>query len=771
MIVSLKWLAELVDYPSVQELVDKFNLHSQEIESVTSLLDTKGLVVGLVTDTKPHPDADKLRVCHVDTGSSQLQIVCGAPNVEAGQKVIVAPVGTTLPGLTIKAATIRGIDSQGMICSLPEIGIEPPFGDASGIAVLPEASILGSDPVAALSLDDTVIEIAVTPNRADLFSMMGVAYDTAAIFETSVRLPNVSVKETGPRNPVRVSIETSGCTSYFARVLEHVVIKPSPEWLKARLIASGVRPINNVVDITNYIMLETGQPLHAFDLGKFNTQHVVVRDAKPGETIVTLDEIERVLDPSDVLITNGDVATAIGGVKGGANTQIDESTVQVLLESATFDPTRIRKTAQRLDLRSEASSRFEKGVDPQRTLLAMERATTLLMELADAIVYEGISGERVQSIHEAVITLSHKAITEAVGTDIPQSEITAILSRLGFVSDFAHNEFKVTIPSRRQDVVYAHDLIEEIARIYGLNNIPSRLPVSASTGGLKPLQQLRRILRLRLNATGYTLMDPELVPDTTLYNDPLLRIQSPMSEKKAVLRQSVLPGLLQVVSYHHARQLYDVRLFELSHIHNQSSDEVLGLALSGSRPDAHWQNKTPVSFYDLKGHLDSLLHRFTERLRYEKEELPGLFHPGQSARIYLDDVAIGVIGKVHPTYLKKFDIKDTFVAEINLSRLGSEVQIPRFKPIAKVPSVQRELTFISNQPAAVLVRVLRAAKTSYVESVDVYDRYQAEETTITVSIKFQSYENTLSSDQVQADVDILLVSAANAGFTFKDVQS
>lgn len=773
--VSLKWLAELVDYPSANELVRQFNLHSQEIESLTAVLETKGLVVGLVTDTKSHPDADKLRVCQVDIGAHTLQIVCGAPNVATGQKVVVAPVGTILPGLEIKAATIRGVESQGMICSLPEIGLEPPFGDPSGIEVLPPESVLGTNPVDALYLNDQVMEIGLTPNRADLLSMMGVAYDTAAIFSSKVRLPDVNVSEKGPKNPVQVKIETDGCTSYYARVLEHVVIKPSPAWLKARLIACGVRPINNVVDITNYIMLETGQPLHAFDLGKFKTNEVVVRDAKASETILTLDDIERTLHAEDVVITNGEVATAIGGVKGGANTQIDDSTVQVLLESATFAPSRIRKTAQRLDLRSEASSRFEKGVDPERTLLAMERATTMLIELADATVYQGISGVSNRKSSPVQITITNEEVERALGTTIPRDGIVSIFDRLGFDSTTSSNSYTVDIPSRRQDVVFKHDVIEEIARIYGLNNIPSSVPLSSSIGGLKPFQQLRRFLRRRFNAMGfydvitYTLMDPAFVEATSRDLDPVIAIQSPMSEKKAVLRQSVLAGLLQVVNYHHARQLFDVRVFEMSRIHNIDNDEVVGFALSGNPAEARWQSKNPVSFYDLKGVVHSLLSHFGERISYRVEEVPEILHPGQSARIYLDEVAIGVIGKVHPKWMKTFEIKDTFVAEITISKLGIEEVIPLYKAVPKVPSVQRELTFITTQPAAALLQSLQNAKTTYVESIDVYDLYRAEETTITVSVKFQSYVATLSSDQVQADVDAMVASAKAAGFVFKDV--
>jgi phenylalanyl-tRNA synthetase beta chain len=441
-----------------------FSLHSQEVEAVYPLLQPVPLVVGLVKDKQAHPEADKLSVCQVDVGSKTLQIVCGAPNVAKGQKVIVAPVGSKLPELLIQQATIRGVESQGMICSLPEIGIEPPFGDASGIEVLGDDAVIGSDPLAYLAFDDTVIELALTPNRGDLLSMMGVAYDVGAILDVPVRFPTVSVNESSTKNLVTIKIDTVGCPAYAARVLEGIQIQPSPAWLKARLIAAGIRPINNVVDITNYVMLETGQPLHAFDLDKFGSNTVLVRQANAGEKVIALDEIERTLTTDDVVITNGSVVTAIGGVKGGLDTGIDATTKRVLLESATFSPTKIRKTAQRLDLRSEASSRFEKGVDPARTLLALDRAAMMLQELASASVHQGVAKAGVFESSPVVIEMSLNAIQASFGMAMESASITVILRRLQFESTVSNDVFKVTVPSRRQDVKSTQDLVEELAR-------------------------------------------------------------------------------------------------------------------------------------------------------------------------------------------------------------------------------------------------------------------------------------------------------------------
>ena len=774
--LSSKWLKEFVDIKDVSNVARLFSLHSQEVEAVYPLLQPVPLVVGLVKDKQPHPEADKLSVCQVDVGSKTLQIVCGAPNVAKGQKVIVAPVGTKLPELLIQQATIRGVDSQGMICSLPEIGIEPPFGDASGIEVLGEDAVVGSDPLSYLAFDDTVIELALTPNRGDLLSMMGVAYDVSAILDFPVRFPSVSVKESTTKNPVTIKIDTDGCFGYAARVLEGIQIHPSPAWLKARLIAAGIRPINNVVDITNYIMLETGQPLHAFDLDKFGSNTVLVRQAKAGEKVMALDEIERTLTTDDVVITNGSIVTAIGGVKGGLDTGIDSTTKRVLLESATFAPTKIRKTAQRLDLRSEASSRFEKGVDPARTLVALDRAAMMLQELASASVHQGVAKAGVFESKPVVIEMSLKAIQTSFGMAIEPASIKEILRRLQFEFTVTNDVFNVSVPSRRLDVKSTQDLVEELARLYGPNNIPSSLPIVGTKGGLRPLQRVRRALRRQLSSLGfhetvtYSLVAEEVVDLGWTSLDTPIRVQSPMSETKAVLRQSVVPSLLDVVKYHHARQMDEVRLFELSHIHNAANEEVLAGAISGQGYHARWNNKDNVSFYDVSGIVKQVFDLLGVDVRFERRDVPALYHPGQSAACIVNGQVVGYVGSVHPKWQKKVDLKETFVFELRWSTLINH-SVDIVKAVPKFPAVVRELTFVvaNDVLAQDVMDAAKSASTSYLKDVHVFDLYQTSETAMTLSFVFQDDTKTLSSDAVQADVELIIKALASKQYRFKDV--
>jgi phenylalanyl-tRNA synthetase beta chain len=774
---STSWLKEFTEVKDVAALASLFSLHSQEVEDVRPLLQQIPLVVGHVKDKQAHPEADKLSVCQVDVGPETLQIVCGAPNVAKGQKVIVATVGTKLPDLLIQEATIRGVKSQGMICSLPEIGLEPPFGDASGIEVLPGDATVGSHPFASLSFDDTVIELGLTPNRGDLLSMMGIAYDVSAIFDQPLTLPTVHVNESTTPNPVVVQIETPGCMSYAARVLEGIQIQPSPAWLKARLIAAGIRPINNVVDVTNYIMLETGQPLHAFDLDKFGSHKVLVRQAKEGETTLSLDEIERTLTSSDVVITNGTTVTAIGGIKGGLETGIDATTKRVLLESATFSPLHIRKTAQRLDLRSEASSRFEKGVDPKRTLLALERATMLLQELAGAVVHQGVAKAGRFDATPVTISMSLAAIQQSFGMDIDSTMVESLLRRLQFGYQLTNHVFDVSIPSRRGDVKTTQDLVEELARLYGPNQIPSTLPVFTTQGGLRPLQKVRRSMRRLMSSLGfheavtYSLVAEEVVDLGWSHLDALVKVQSPMSETKVVLRQSVLPSLLDVVKYHHARQMNDVQLFEVSHIHNQAYEEVIAGAISGQGYGAVWKNKTGVDFYDASGVVQQLFDLLGVRVALERRDVPALYHPGQSAACVVGGTVVGYVGNVHPKWQKAYDIKETFVFELRWSALVAPT-LTRIKPVPKFPAVTRELTFVVGNDvlAGDVIQAVNDAATTYLKEVRVYDLYQTTETAMTLSCVFQDETKTLSSDAVQADVDAIVAALATKHYRFKDVK-
>ena len=495
---SIQWLKEYVDVNvSPENLAEKFNLMSVEIEALEKLSSATGLVIGHVETCIPHPDSDHLHVTTVDVGSgSPLQIVCGAPNVQAGQTVIVALDGALLPGnLKIKKSKIRGVESNGMICSLDELGIDHKFHQEDGIHVLRSEVRPGSDALRALSFDDMVLDLDLTPNRGDLMSMIGIAFDVSAMLGTELHLPEPVVEEIPEKNRLKVSTKTPGCMSYYARVIKDVRIQESPQWMKSRLIAGGIRPINNVVDITNYVMLEYGQPLHAFDYDKLPNKEIVVRDALEGETIVTLDGKIRNLLPRDLLITDGARPVALAGVMGGLETEIDGNTRTILLESATFDPIRIRRTSARLDLRSEASVRFERRLDPNRTLAALNRACQLFQVLAGGIVLSGVSSFETNSLVPKPIPFSLEKLNGVTGYSYRMSDVTEIFDRLHFTYLVSGGGLIVDAPTRRPDIATYQDLIEEVVRIHGFQRIPTTIPKFASVGQLSPKQRFRRLLR------------------------------------------------------------------------------------------------------------------------------------------------------------------------------------------------------------------------------------------------------------------------------------
>ena len=464
--VSMNHLRDFVDTRiSVAELSALFNLHSAEVEEAYTLIDASHIVVGYVLEKKEHPDADKLSVCQVDLGGEISQIVCGAPNVDKGQYVIVSKPGAVLPGdFKLKKSVIRGVESNGMICSLAELGLDKKFVNADGIYVIKEPCKAGDNPLKVLHLRDEVMALDLTPNRADLLSVMGVAYDTCAILNVPIILRKPVVKELDEANPVTIKLATENCYSYYARVLKDIEIKESPRFIQSRLIAAGMRPINNVVDITNYVLLETGQPLHAFDYDLLKSDTITVRMANDGEELITLDEQKRLLTSDDIVITNDSVSVALGGVMGGLDTEIVASTKRILLESAVFSPVHIRKTSGRLDLRSEASLRFERKVDPKRSLLALELATELFQKYAGGTAYKGISSVDHIDYTETIIATSQEQINGNLGSSLSTKEISNILRRLHFDHKIDGSNISITVPSRRQDIETYQDIIEEVRK-------------------------------------------------------------------------------------------------------------------------------------------------------------------------------------------------------------------------------------------------------------------------------------------------------------------
>ncbi|MET3574584.1 phenylalanine--tRNA ligase subunit beta [Bhargavaea ullalensis] len=781
--VSLNWLNDYVDIGGVEpaELAEKITRSGIEVDDVDNRSEgLKNIVVGYVKECGKHPQADKLNVCQVDVGEVEpVQIICGAPNVAAGQHVVVARPGARLPGgVKIKKAKLRGEESHGMICSLQELGFDGkvvPKKYADGIYVLPEDAPPGEDALPILGLDDTVLEFDLTPNRADALSMLGVAYEAGAILSQEVKLPDTSHSEVAEPASDLLKLRVDAPEAdplYAAKVVRNVKVGESPEWLKARLMASGVRPLNNIVDITNYVLLEYGQPLHAFDYDRLGTGEIVVRHAAEGELIETLDGTERKLKAHHLLITNGREPVAIAGVMGGANSEVHEGTKTVVIEAAWFDPASVRRTSRDLGLRSDASTRFEKGVDPNRVIEAGERAAALMEELAGGEVLSGTVLFDELGKEPLRVTVSPDFINERLGMKIPFEDMEGILQRLQFPYEAVNGLFVIDAPTRRRDIAIPEDIVEEIARLYGYDEIPKTLPVAESVpGGLNPYQAKRRIVRRFLEGAGlyqaitYSLTSAESAQKFALETAPETKLLMPMSEDRSTLRQSLLPHLLEAVTYNVARQNGSVALYETGSVFlGEGADglpaevEHAAVAITGEWSGSDWQGSSrPADFYAVKGIVEGLMDMLglTARLSFRKGEMDGL-HPGRTADILLDGERVGVIGQLHPTEQKARDLKDTVVAELNLQAvLTRETEPLIYSPVPKFPSISRDVALVMPRAAeaGTLEAAIRSSAGSLLKEVHVFDVYEGDKMdegmkSIAFSLTYQNPERTLTDEEV-----------------------
>ena len=784
MIVSYNWLKELVklNVPA-EKLAEEMSLYSIEVESFKKLVEATNLVVGHVIEKKPHENSDHLNVCQVNFGDYNLQIVCGAPNVAEGQKVIVALPGAVLPGGTIKKSAIRGVESNGMICSLQELGLDSKYVPQEyqhGIYVLGSDAVPGTNALEYLCLDDYVIELGLTPNRMDLLSMNGVANDVVAMYN-SERLPleyELHEVEKEAKDEVSVALETRNCYSYYARVIEDVEIKESPNFIKARLIASGIRPINNVVDITNYILMLFGQPLHSFDKDLLGNK-IVVRRANEGEKTVTLDEIERTLNHSDIVITDGEKPVCIAGVMGSSNTEVTNNTKNIVLEAAVFRPLSVRKTSSRLGLRSEASVRYERGVDLNQTLDALNYACYLLEKYAGGKVLKGYVHEGTKNVEDKEIVLSKQYVKEYLGIEIKEEKIISILKSLGFKVEKVNKELKVLVPNRRLDITIKQDLVEEIARINGYDKLNESLPVMEVSGELTPSQKARRIIRHTLASIGfneavtYSLISPLrqeefLIEETATEN---IRLSHPMSEEHSVLRKSLLPSLVDVVSYHNARKLSDAALFEIGKKYYRLEDttyeeNLFSGIITGKLATTLWQEPNKkADFYYVKGVLDLLFNKLRLDVKYLPfEDAPKELHPKRTAKIIVENKLVGLIGALHPKYAKDNNLEDTYVFELNLDKILENTKpVISFKHISKVPSVERDLALVMDMNQSI-GEILDAIKKSdkMISNIKVFDLYigdkiDASKKSVAIRITLESDE-TLTEEVISSKINRILKS-------------
>ncbi|RNF40884.1 phenylalanine--tRNA ligase subunit beta [Planococcus salinus] len=794
MLVSIKWLKDYVntqDLPA-DELGEKITRAGIEVDAVIDRSEgLSNIVVGYVESCEKHPQADKLSICQVNVGDETDQIICGAPNIAAGQKVIVARPGARLPGgMKIKKAKLRGEVSNGMICSLQELGIEGklvPKAYAEGIYVLPEEAEIGSDVITNFDLDDTVLELGLTPNRADAMSMLGVAYEVGAILEEEVKLPEISYPEAEQTAESMLTLQVDAPEAnplYAAKVVRNIKVKESPMWLQQRLMAAGVRPHNNVVDVTNYILMEYGQPLHAFDYDALGTGNITVRLAKKNEKITTLDDTERTLSPHQLVITNGEVPVALAGVMGGADSEVSDSTTTVVIESAYFASSSIRETSKNHGLRSDASSRYEKGVDPNRVIPAAERAAQLLSELADGEVLAGSVIFDELDKEEKIVTVSPDFINSRLGMKIPFEEMLDILKRLQFNTEAANGQLVISVPTRRQDIQIEEDVVEEIARLYGYDEIPATLPeTEAAPGGLTPYQAKRRIVRNYmegaglLQATTYSLTSEKSATQFALTETDVTKLLMPMSEERSVLRQSLLPHLVESVSYNTARRMDSVALYEVGSVFLKTDDELLNeeehlaLAMTGLWLDNSWQGeKKPVDFFVAKGIVEGLAEKLGVQLEFERGEMNDL-HPGRTAFIMMDGRRVGVMGQLHPSEQKQRDLKTTIVMELNLAALLSvETEALVYTPVPRYPSISRDIALVLSKivEAGTIETVIRNAGGKLLKDVRVFDLYEGDKLeegkkSVAFSLTYFDPEKTLTDEEVTAVHEKVLSALTEVG--------
>lgn len=793
MLISNEWLKEYVTIDdSVSNLAERITRTGIEVDDLIDYTkDIKNLVVGFVKSKEKHPDADKLNVCQVDIGEDEpVQIVCGAPNVDAGQNVIVAKVGGRLPGgIKIKRAKLRGERSEGMICSLQEIGISSnyiPKSFESGIYVFSEAQVPGTDALQALYLDDQVMEFDLTPNRADALSMIGTAYEVAALYNTKMTKPETTSNELdlSANDELTVTIENEDKVPYYsARVVHDVTIEPSPIWMQARLIKAGIRPINNVVDISNYVLLEYGQPLHMFDQDAIGSQQIVVRQANEGEKMTTLDDTERELLTSDIVITNGQTPIALAGVMGGDFSEVKEQTSNIVIEGAIFDPVSIRHTSRRLNLRSESSSRFEKGIATEFVDEAVDRACYLLQTYANGKVLKDRVSSGELGAFITPIDITADKINRTIGFDLSQNDIVTIFNQLGFDTEINDDVITVLVPSRRKDITIKEDLIEEVARIYGYDDIPSTLPVfdKVTSGQLTDRQYKTRMVKEVLEGAGldqaitYSLVSKEDATAFSMQQRQTIDLLMPMSEAHASLRQSLLPHLIEAASYNVARKNKDVKLFEIGNVFFANGEgelpdqvEYLSGILTGDYVVNQWQDKKEtVDFYLAKGVVDRVSEKLNLEFSYRRADIDGL-HPGRTAEILLENKVVGFIGELHPILAADNDLKRTYVFELNFDALMAvSVGYINYQPIPRFPGMSRDIALEVDQniPAADLLSTIHAHGGNILKDTLVFDVYQGEhlekgKKSIAIRLNYLDTEETLTDERVskvQAEIEAALI--------------
>ena len=776
--ISLEWVSDYIDLKDqdLKELAVKITKAGINVEKVISN-DIPNLVIGKVINCIPHPNSDHMHICEVDVGKEKLvQIVCGASNVKAGIKVIVALEGAKLPGGEIKKTELRGVQSNGMICALCEVGLEENTKEnyAKGIFVAPDNLKVGAQAIPALGLETTLYELDIHKHRNnDCYYHIGFAYEIASILNRKVKLPDMSYKtnDDDVSNYLSLEVDTPKCPYYTGRMATNLTIKESPEFIKKRLLAAGMHPINNVVDISNYVMLEFGQPLHFFDKDTLG-EKILVRNAYEDEKLVTLDNNERTLKPSDIVITDGKKPICLAGVMGGLDTEVTSKTKNIFMEAAIFDNISIRNTANRLNLKSEASIRYGKGLSYEYTNYALDRACHLLEKYADAtILKKTIKHDKLDKTPK-VVTFKEDDISKLLGIDIKPNDIEHELDRLEFPYEFNNNSFTVTIPNRRLDIdPNVNDIAEEIVRLYGYENLVCTLPrVEIKQGEYKGDVKYRKIIASRLRTLGltetrtYTLTSPSMASTFNYEGKTHLNLPNPMSIDKSVLRTSLIPSMLNVYNYNKARKVNDMFLYELSKTYdvNYTEESKIAIRMKGNYIiNEATKVNVPTDFYLIKGVVENLLDYlgFAGQYKFVKSKIPSM-HPKRSAMIYLQDTFLGIIGEVHPSISKD----EIYVCEISLNKLMQDIKPLKYVGASIYPEIVKDVAFVVDKklPVEEIMTTIKDTGKDLLTNISIFDVYMGPnvletEKSVAFKLTFQSKERTLSDEEVMKIFNQIMV--------------
>ncbi|MGL5977938.1 MAG: phenylalanine--tRNA ligase subunit beta [Erysipelotrichaceae bacterium] len=769
---SRKWMAQYVNLDAYtnEEIAKKLTDAGLEVEGIEPLAQGTNLVIGEVLTCEDHPDSDHLHVLSVNLGEETTQIVCGAPNVAAGQKVIVAKVGAKLPEINIKAAAVRGIESNGMICSLLELGVsEKQLTEAqkNGIEVLGDDAIVGNDPLAYLGLDDVVFDLGLTPNRNDCLAAFAFMKECGAIFSQSVSLPQSLIQPTQAEATLVTTTKSENSKFVQGVSLEGIQVKPSIAWMKEILMAAGVKAINNVVDISNIVMLETGQPLHFYDADALPSKELIVRDDFSGD-YTALDGNTYAMQVGDLMIYSGEQPVGIAGIMGGENSKVQDTTTNLIIESAHFDHVTIRNTSRRINLQTDASIRFQKGIEPNAATTAMQRAIALLVTYADAKTVEPVVGAQATVANKTVtLTLAHT--NGLLGTNFTMHDIEEVISRLDFTFNVVGESLVVSVPSYRQDLQIEQDLIEEVIRLKGFDALPSTLPVMPATvGALTTAQAMRRRIKQTLTGFGlseaitYTLTSETNKARAVMPKDTSVVLASPMSEDRKIVRGSILPSLLESVAYNTSRSIKDVALFEISNVYEEKAyEERLAIAMQGMFQQNRWQKiAIPADFYAIKGIMEQVLQTLgfegTRLIVKENTIDTVMFHPYRSACIYLGKELLGIFGEIHPTMAKTYGVASTAILELRTSVLyETKTSKIKFAPVSKYQSIQRDLALVveTTVSAQTIIDAVRRSDKNFIQSIEIFDVYvgehvEAGKKSIALNIVLQAKDKTLVDAEI-----------------------